>query len=65
MLLEDILSAYAQYLAVAHRGESADHWEQTYHSLVLQGKLRAAVWWIIERETGGVLQREESCTKTG
>ena len=33
--------------------------------MVLRGKLRAVVWWITERETGGVPQPAERCTNTG
>ena len=43
----------------------AYHRVKTHHSLVLRGKLRTAVWWITERETGGVLQPGYRCTKTG
>ena len=32
---------------------------------MLRGKLRSAVRWITERETGGVLQPGERCEKTG
>ena len=45
-----------EYLTVAQIEETAEHRPQTYHSLVLRGKLRTAVKWITERETGGVLQ---------
>ena len=38
---------------------------QTYNSLVLCGKLRSAVRWITERETGGVLRPGGRCEKTG
>ena len=38
---------------------------QPFHSLLLRGKLRTAVRWITERDTGGVLQTGERCTKTG
>ena len=38
---------------------------KTYSSQLLQGKLRTAVRWIIERETGGLMHPEEHCTKTG
>ena len=40
------------------------HRAQTFHSLVVQGKLGAAVGLITEREMGGVLQPGERCTKT-
>ena len=41
------------------------HRAQTYHSLVLRGKLWSEVRWITGRETGGVLQPGERCKKTG
>ena len=65
MLVEDTLQACREYLTVARREETAEHRTQTYHSLVLRGKLRTAVWWINERETIGVLQPGDRCTKTG
>ena len=65
MLLEDTLRTCAEYLTVARREDSAEHQAQTYHSLVLWGKLRTAVRWIEERETGEVLQPGERCSKTG
>ena len=55
MLVEDTLRTCTEYLTLAHREESAEHLAQTYHSLVLQGKLRTLVRRITERETGGVL----------
>ena len=55
----------AEYLTVARREELTEHQEHTYHSLVLWGKLRTAVQWITERETGGALQLGERCTKKG
>ena len=64
MLMKDILCTCAQYLTVARREESAEHQAQTYHSLLLQGKLRAAMQWISERETGSILQPGKRCTKT-
>ena len=65
MLVEDKLRTYAEYLTVAQREETAELWAQTYHSLVLRGKLRTAVMWITERETGRVLQPGHRYTKTG
>ena len=53
------------HLTAARREETAEHRVQTYHSLVLRGKLRSAVRWITERELGGVLQPGERCEKTG
>ena len=38
---------------MAQNEEMAEHRAQTYHSLVLRVKLRMAVRWITERETGG------------
>ena len=40
-----------------------EHQAQTYHSLVLRRKLRTAVRWITERDTGGVLQPGDRYTK--
>ena len=57
--------ACREYLAIAQREETAEHRAQTYHSLVLRGKLRTAVRWSTEREMGGVLQPGDRCTKTG
>ena len=55
MLVEDTMQACREYLTVAWREEMAEHRSQTYHSLMLHGKLRTAVRWITEQETGGVL----------
>ena len=43
MLVEDILRTCEEYLTVTQREETADHRAQTYHSLVLRGKLRTTV----------------------
>ena len=56
VLIEDPMCTFSQYLTIICREESAEHGAQMYHSLVLRGKLRTAVQWISERETGGVLQ---------
>ena len=65
MLAEDTLRTCVEYLTVSRREEREEHWAQIYHSLVLHEKLRTAVRWITERETGGVLQPRDRCTKTG
>ena len=65
MLVGDTLRSCEDYLTAARREETAYHRAQTYHSLVLRGKLRLAVRWITERETGGVLQPGDRCDKTG
>ena len=65
MLVEDTLRLCGEYLTVAWREETAKHRAQTYHSLVLRGKLQMAVRWITKRETGRVLQPGERYTKTG
>ena len=65
MLVGDTLRSCEEYLTVARREETAEHRDQTYHSLVLHGKLWTAVRWITERETGGVLHPGYMCTKTG
>ena len=43
MLVGDTLRCCEEYLTSARREETAEHWAQTYHSLVLCGKLRSAV----------------------
>ena len=43
MLVEDTLRTCVEYLTVARREETAEHQAQTYHSLVIRGKLRTAV----------------------
>ena len=65
MLVEDILRACEEYLTVARREETREHWAKTYHILVLRGKLQTAVQWITEREMSGVLQSRDRCKKTG
>ena len=65
MLVEDTICTCAEYLIVAQREETVEHRAQTFHSLVLRGKLWKAVRWITERKTGRVLQPRERCTKTG
>ena len=65
MLVEDMLLTCEEYLTVARREETVEHRAQTYHSLVIRGKLWTAVLWITERETGGVFQPGDRWTKTG
>ena len=65
MLVEDTLRSYEDYPTVSYREETAEHRSQTYHSMVFRSKLRMAVRWITERETGGVTQPGDRCTKTG
>ena len=64
MLVEDTMRTCAELLTVSRREETAEHRAQTYHSLVLRGKLWMAVRWIIEQEIGGVLQPGDRYTKT-
>ena len=65
MLVGDTLRSCEEYLTAAQREETADHRAQTYHSLVIRGKLRSVVRWITEKVTGGVLQPKDKCEKTG
>ena len=58
-MVENTLHMCAEYFTVAQRKETAEHRAQTFHSLVLRGKLQTGVRWITERETGGVLQPGE------
>ena len=43
ILVEDTLRSCIEYLTVSQREESAEHREQTNHSLVLWGKVQMAV----------------------
>ena len=43
MLVRDTLRSCEDYLNAAWREDTAEHRAQTYHSLVLHGKLRSAV----------------------
>ena len=65
MLVEGTLRVCGGYLTVAWREDTAEHRAQTYHSLVIHGKLRTAVWWITKHETGGVLQPGDRYKNTG
>ena len=56
MLVEDTLQSCGGYITVARREDTAEHRAQTYHSLVLRGKLQTVVQWITKQETGGVLK---------
>ena len=65
MLVRNTLRSCEEYLTATRREETAEHRAQTYHSLVFCGKLRSAVRWITERETGGVLQPGDRYDKMG
>ena len=65
MLIGDTLRSCEEYLTAAQREEMEEHRAQTYHSLVLRGKLRLAVRWITERETGGCFSQEKGARKRG
>ena len=43
MLVKDTIRSCKEYLTVSQREETEEHQAQTYHSLVLCGKLRTAV----------------------
>ena len=49
MLVEDTLCKCEQYLTAVRREESEDHRAQTFHSLVLRGKLCMSVRYITKR----------------
>ena len=59
------LRSCEEYLTADRREETAEHWAQTYHILLLRGKLRSAVRWITEQETGGDFQPVDRYEKTG
>ena len=65
ILVEDTAHTCAHYLSNTRGEDSSDHMANIYHSLVLRGKMCLAVFWMTEREKGGVLHPEETCTKTG
>ena len=48
MLVEETLRTCMQYLTATRRDEYKEYWAKTFHSLVLRGKLRTAVRWIME-----------------
>ena len=60
-MLEETLRTCTQYLTAVRRDDYEEHRDKTYHSLVLQGKLRMAVRWITERDKGGVIQPTDLC----
>ena len=47
------------------RDDAIPHSHKVFNRLILQGKLKASVRWITERKGGGVLDGEETDTKTG
>ena len=63
--MEETLHICVQYLTAARREDSEEHRANTFHGLVLRGKLWTAVWCITEKETGGVLWTAERRNKTG
>ena len=65
MLVGETLRSCKEYLTAAWREDTVEHRHQTYHSLVICGKLLSAVRWITERVRGGVLQPGDRCNKTG
>jgi hypothetical protein len=65
MLVQDTERTALAQLAKARGDSTPEQRAKTYARLVLQGKLRAAVRWITEREMGGILQPDERDAKTG
>ena len=65
MLVEDTSHTFKPNLSTSKGEESPEHRTKIYHSLVLRGKLRSEVWWITDRDKGGLFQPEETCPKTG
>ena len=65
MLVKDTLRACEEYLNVARREETVERQAQIYHSLVLREKLRTAVRWITDRETGRVLHSRTGVQRRG
>ena len=52
MLVEETLRTCVQYLTASRREESKEHRAETYHSMLLLGKLQTAVRYIMEQDTG-------------
>ena len=65
ILVEETLRASNQYITAVRWEETAEHRAETFHGLVLRGKLWTLVRWITERKKRGVLQPNDHCTKTG
>ena len=64
-MVEDAMRTYKQFLTAAHWEDTEEQRTRTYTSLVLCGKLWAAVRWIMDRDRGGVYQLGYICSKTG
>jgi hypothetical protein len=65
MLVQDTERTALAQLAKSRGGSTPEQRAKTYNRLILQGKLRAAVRWLTEREKGGVLLPGDTDEKTG
>ena len=56
--------SFGQGGSVKRREQASEHTERVFHRLMIEGKVRAAVRWITERERGGLLKAKDVTTVT-
>ena len=65
MMVEDTVSTCAQYLSPSRGGGTPEHWLNIFHILVIRCKIRSPVWWVSNRDKGGVFHTGDIFPKTG
>ena len=64
-MAEDTVRTCAQYISTSREGDTTKHQAKIFHSLVIWGKLRSAIWRITNREKGRVFHTGDICPRTG
>ena len=64
-LVQDIVGKAMRGVGCSRGTINKDLVARKYNSMVLDGKLRAAVRFATDRDGGGVLLPQDACTKTG